>query len=141
METTILEDVMDLINGEHEALMVPVAYLDFLGIGRSDGALAIQSIASEKMIKRYIDGSGEYQASFRLSLQKKAGTASSAVPLEIIEALEALSALFSGMNDYRFPSGRIVRRGEATTPSIIDRNDQGFVTYGVSVTLIYAEGV
>ena len=142
MTSTILEDVMDLINGEHEALGLPVAYLDFLGMGgRAEGALAIQSIASAKVIKAYIDGSGEYQASFRLSLRKKAGTASSAVPLEIIEALEALSALFSGMNDYRFPSGRIVRRGEATTPSIIDRDDQGFIAYGVSVTLIYAEGV
>lgn len=142
METTILEDVMDLINGEHEALGTPVAYLDLLKIGgRADGALAIQSIAAEKVIKRYIDGSGEYQVTFRLSLRKKAGTASSAVPLEIIEALEALAALFSGMNDYRFPSGRIVRRGEATTPSIIDRDDQGFITYGESVTLIYAEGV
>ena len=141
MESTILEDVMDLINGEHEAIGVPVAYLDFLGIGRSDGALAIQSIASRKVIKRYIDGSGEYQATFRLTLRKKAGTASSAVPLEIIEALEALAALFAGMNDYRFPSGRIVRSGEVTAPSIIDRDDQGYITYGMSVTLVYAEGV
>lgn len=142
MDTTILEDVMDLINREYEALDVPVAYLDFLKMGgRSDGALAIQSIASGKVIKEYIDGSGEYQASFRLTLRKKAGTASSAVPLEIIESLEALAALFSGMNDFRLPSGRIVRRAEVTTPSIIDRDDQGFIAYGVSVTLIYAEGV
>ena len=142
MDTTILEDIMDLINSEHKALGIPAAYLDFLGTGSTpEGALAVQSIASSKVIKRYIDGSGEYQASFRLSMRKKAGTASSAVPLEIIEALEALAALFSGMNDYRFPSGRIVRRGEAATPSVIIRDDQGFITYGVSVTLVYAEGV
>ena len=141
MNTTILEDVMTLINSNSEALNVPKAYIDFLGISRTDGALSIQSISSERIVKSYIDGSGEYQVTFRLSLRKKAGTASSAVPLEIIEALEALAALFSGMNDYRFPSGRIVRRGEATTPSIIDRDDQGFITYGESVTLTYAEGV
>ena len=139
--STILEDVMDLINDEHEALEIPLTYLDFLGTGRAEGALAIQSIASEKVIKAYIDGSGEYQATFRLSLRKKAGTASSAVPLEILEALETLAALFSGMNDYSFPSGRIARRCAVTVPSIIDRDDQGFITYGVSITLIYAEGV
>lgn len=141
MSGTILEDIMDLINGEHEALGTPVAYLDLLKIGgRADGALAIQSIASAKVVKQYIDGSGEYQVSFRISFRKKAGTASSAVPLEQIEALEALSALFSGMNDFRLGSGRIVRRAESTAPSIIDRDDQGNTAYGVSVTLIYAEG-
>ena len=139
--TTVIEDVMDLLNGEREGLGLPAAYLDYLGIGRQDGALSIQTIASAKAVKTYIDGSGEYQVAFRISLRKKAGTASSAVPLEQIEALEALSALFSGMNDFRFPSGRIVRRAEVTAPSVIDRDDQGFVTYGVSVTLIYAEGV
>ena len=141
MTGTILEDVMALINSEAEALEIPKAYIDFLGFSREDGTLSIQSIASEKMVKSYIDGSGEYQASFRLSLRKKAGTASSAVPLEILQDLEKLALLFSGMNDFSFPSGRIVRRAEATAPSIIDRDDQGFVTYGVSITLIYAEGV
>ena len=140
MSGTILEDIMDLINSEREGLGLPAAYLDYLGVGRQDGALSVQSIASAKVVKQYIDGSGEYQVSFRISFRKKAGTASSAVPLEQIEALEALSALFSGMNDFRLGSGRIVRRAEATAPSIIDRDDQGNTAYGVSVTLIYAEG-
>ena len=139
--TTILEDVMDLINMEHDALGVPVAYLDFLGVNQEEGTLSIQSIQSTKVIKAYIDGSGEYQTTFRLAIRKKAGTASSAVSLETIEALEVLAALFLGMNDYRFPSDRVIRRGEVTTPSLLYTDDQGFSTYGVSVTLTYAEGV
>ena len=137
--STILEDVMDLINEENETLEIPLAYLDFLGTGRAEGALAIQSIASEKVIKAYIDGSGEYQVSFRIAYRKKAGTASSAVPLEIIESLETIALLFSGMHDFRLPSGRIVRKGEVTTPSLLYTDDQGFSTYGVSITLTYAE--
>ena len=130
---------MDLINSEHEALGVPAAYLDFLGTGKDGGALAMQSIASTRIIKAYIDGSGEYQTAFRIAIRRKAGTASSAVPLEIIEALEAIAALFLGMNDFRLPSGRIIRRCEVTTPSLLYTDDQGFSTYAVSITLIYAE--
>lgn len=139
MEGTIYRDVQGILlerraGGVYD---IPVPMIDYLG---DDDSFSVQTAASTKLIKSYIDGTRLYQAQVRFLYRIKGDSdLSSAVPLEALDKLDAIAGDFASMNEYEMPSGRVVSACDATTAYIIGRDEKGYITYGVTLTMTYTE--
>ena len=140
MKGTIYLDVQTILleRMAEGTYVIPRAMIDYLG---DDGdAFAVQTAASSKLIKRYIDGTSVFQAQMRFLYRIKGDAdISSAMPLDALETLDRIAGDFAAMNEYRMPSGRVVSACEATTAYIIGRDEHGCITYGVTLTMTYTE--
>lgn len=92
-----------------------------------------------KTLKEYVNGSRVRRASFDvMAITDEA--ASDANNLKAMEWLEAIGALFEGMNRFALSDTRTINEAtQVTMPSIVSRTDTGRITYVLNINIEYRE--
>lgn len=92
-----------------------------------------------KVAKEYINGAKHLTATFDVLAITDQG-ASDAQSLQAVDWLEAIGALFEGMNRYTLSTSRTITKATQTTmPTIVGRTAEGRISYVITVSIEYEE--
>ena len=132
----IIDSLIKFLNKQAEKVGLPSVMVDYLAVKDS---MSLQTITQPKIEKQYIDGTTVMQTAFRLT-RKSAEKSTSAVPvLKIISSLEAFGLLFEGMDNFPLDDEYIIVRATVSQPSILARESEKEVVYGVTINVTYKE--
>lgn len=132
----ITDSIISFLNEQTEKVGLPTVMLDMVATGES---IALQTVSMPTVQKSYINGSALKRYSFRLTRKGMANVKSAVSSLNIIKSLDALALLFTGMNSFLISDEILVESAEASTTSILVREDNGLVVYGVTIDMLYKE--
>lgn len=132
----ITEKLLAFLNVQTEAVGFPAVMLDMIAQSES---IALQTVQQSQIERAYIDGSKVCRYSFRLTLKGRSNVTTNVASLQMIQTLDALAELFREMDDFPLDDSTVIEKAEASTPSIILREETGLVVYGVTINLTYKE--
>jgi len=129
--------VMLIVNNRTELGIPTTVRMDRLE--ESGDSISVAMNGTPKTLKEYINGTKVRKASFDV-LAITTETASDAQNLQAVEWLEAIGALFEGMNRFTLSGTRtIVGATQVTMPTIVSRNESGRVSYVLNISIEYRE--
>lgn len=135
---SLTEDLLNLLVDVKPALSLP-AWTQLDCLPKSGDGISLQMAKTPKTQKTYITGKTIKQASFEV-LAKTTESKNTSLPnLTATGWLEAIGALFAGMNKFALSASRTITKGEHTSPSIVSRDDDSQVTYSLAVEIVYTE--
>lgn len=132
----IIDSILKFLNTQAKEVGLPSVKVDYLA---TKDSLSMQTIAQPSVEREYIDGTTIRRMSFRLMRKGKEEQTSSVSSLNIISSLEAFALLFEGMDDFVLDDNFTIIRADVTLPSIIAREAEKEVVYGVTVNVTYKE--
>ena len=137
MSALVYDLVMLIVDNRTELGIPTTVRMDRLMETGSSVSVAMNG--TPKTLKEYIDGTKIRRASFDV-LAITDETATDARNLQAVEWLEAIGALFEGMNRFTLSATRTINEAtQVTMPSIVSRTDAGRVTYVLNITIEYRE--
>lgn len=135
---SLTQDLLALLEDGKQPLGLP----DWLQMDRlpekGDG-ISLQMAKRPKVLKTYITGKSINKASFEVLARTVEKEHTSVPNLKATDWLEAIGALFSGMERFVLSEKRIITMGEVTSPSIVGRMNDGVITYSITVEITYTE--
>lgn len=138
ISTSLTQDLLALLEDGKESLGLP-NWLQMDRLPEKGAGISLQMAKRPKVLKTYITGKSINQASFEVLAKNIEKEKTSLPNLEATNWLEAIGALFSGMERFVLSEKRIITKGEATSPSIVGRTDDTTVTYSMAVEITYTE--
>lgn len=132
----IIDSILKFLNTQAKKVGLPSVKVDYLA---TKDSLSMQTIAQPSVEREYIDGTTIRRMSFRLMRKGKEEQTSSVSSLNIISSLEAFALLFEEMDDFVLDDSFTIVRADVTLPSIIAREAEKEVVYGVTVNVTYKE--
>lgn len=132
----IIDSILQFLNTQAKEVGLPSVKVDYLA---TKDSLSMQTIAQPSVEREYIDGTTIRRMSFRLMRKGKEEQTSSVSSLNIISSLEAFALLFEEMDDFVLDDNFTIIRADVTLPSIIAREAEKEVVYGVTVNVTYKE--
>lgn len=135
---SLTQDLLALLEDGKESLGLP-DWLQMDRLPEKGQGISLQMAKRPKVLKTYITGKSVNQASFEVLARTVEKEKTSLPNLEATDWLEAIGALFSGMDRFALSDKRIITKGECTSPSIVTRTDDGTVTYSMAVEITYTE--
>ena len=134
---SIQKDIMELLIAHSEELELP-AFIQMDYLPANQDAIAFQPDASPKVERAYIGGSKVCSFPFTILATTK-GTKSSEPSLKAIDWLNALGSLFEGMSNFQLSDSRKILNGEAMTPALVNRHQDGRLIYSISINIRYED--
>lgn len=132
----IIDSILAFLNEQAEKVGLPSVMVDYLAVKDS---MSLQTITQPKVERTYIDGTTIMQTSFRLTRKSVEKTTSALPTLKIISSLEALATLFEGMDNFPLDDTYTIVRADVTQPSMLARENEKEVVYGVTINVTYKE--
>lgn len=132
----IIDSIIDFLNTQAEKVGLPSVMVDYLA---TKDCLSLQTISQPSIEREYIDGTTIRKVSFRLTRKGGEKATSSLPSLEIISSLEAFAMLFEGMDNFALDDTYTIVRATVTLPSILARDTEKEVVYGVTINVTYKE--
>lgn len=139
MSTSIHVDILNLLRDNKETLGIPdnvTLQMDFLP--SSGDALSYQPDQAPKTEKQWINGTRRNGLTFSV-LAVTDGDSTSAPNIKAAGWLEAIGALFGGMNNFALSEQRTVIQGNVETPAILRRTEDNRVVYSILIEITYKE--
>lgn len=132
----IIDSIIEFLNTQAEKVGLPSVMVDYLA---TKDCLSLQTISQPSIEREYIDGTTIRKVSFRLTRKGGEKATSSLPSLEIISSLEAFALLFEGMDNFALDDTYTIVRATVTLPSILARDTEKEVVYGVTINVTYKE--
>lgn len=134
----LIKDLVLLLVSNRTALGIPTT-VRMDRIMQDGDCISIAMNGTPKTEKQYINGSRVRQSSFGVLAATDEST-SDAQNLKAVSWLEAIGALFEGMNKFALSKERtILEATQVTMPTIVSRTDSGRVTYVLTISIRYRE--
>lgn len=138
MKSKFIEDVVLTLIGNAGTMGIaaPVR-MDYLP--HEGQAISVWQMEKPKVERAFINGSRILQGSFKVLAQSKEDASNSTVNLALVSQLEAVGAFFEAMDNFSLSAGRTALGCESTMPTIISREENGTVVYGITIDCRYKE--
>ncbi len=138
ISTSLTQDLLALLEDGKESLGLP-NWLQMDNLPERGDGISLQMEKRPKVLTKYITGKSKNQASFAVLARTVMKEQTSVPNLKATDWLEAIGALFSGMERFVLSEKRIITRGEVTSPSIVGKQTDGQITYSITVEITYTE--
>ena len=136
--TSLVQDLLKLLDDGKQTLGLP-SWLQMDKLPEKGSGISLQMGKRPKILTTYITGKSKKQATFEVLARNVEKEKTSLPNLQATNWLEAVGALFSGMERFVLSESRIITKGECTSPSIVGRKEDGTVTYSMAVEITYTE--
>lgn len=134
---SIHKDIMEFLISHAGELELPTfIQMDYLPANQD--AISFQPDASPKVEKAYIGGSKVCSFPFTILATTK-GSKSSEPSLRAMDWLNSIGALFEGMSNFKLSNSRMILNGEAMTPALVNRHQDGRLIYSISINIRYED--
>lgn len=136
--TSLVQDLLKLLDDGKQTLGLP-SWLQMDKLPEKGSGISLQMGKRPKILTTYITGKSKKHATFEVLARNVEKEKTSLPNLQATNWLEAIGALFSGMERFVLSESRIITKGECTSPSIVGRTEDGTVTYSMAVEITYTE--